>query len=155
MSVAADRVAQTAEDREGVSSRWYVLIVLFLLAVCSQVDRHIVPILAEPIKREFQLNDTQLAFLSGAAFVVSFTLAGIPLGFLSDRIHRVRLLWSRGGLELHDDDERPGSFLTLVLARIGVVATEYGAHPRACRQLSRISAATNCTPARNVLASLS
>jgi hypothetical protein len=42
-----------------------------------------------------------------------------------------------------------------VIEKCALFLCEKTRNARACRQLSRISAATNCTPARNVLASLS
>ena len=51
--------------------RTYALVVLMLIYTSSHVDRSIVGILAEPIKKDLNLSDTQLALMSGLAFAVS------------------------------------------------------------------------------------
>src|SRR6185436_5629951 len=85
----------------------------------------------EPIKREFGLSDGQLGLLTGLAFAISYSVAGIPLGLLADRVARKRLLsglvavWS--GLTFLSGIAT--STLTLALARIGVGASESGASP--------------------------
>lgn len=110
---------------------YYVLFILALVYLFSSIDRTLISVLAEPIKREFGLSDGQLGLLTGLAFAISYSLAGIPLGLLVDRWNRTRLLaglvsaWSLltflSGLA--------NSALTLALARIGVGASEAGASP--------------------------
>jgi predicted MFS family arabinose efflux permease len=110
---------------------YYVLAVLAFVYMFSTVDRTMISVLAEPIKREFGLSDSQLGLLTGLAFAISYSIAGIPLGMLADRYRRTRLLallvsvWSAltfvSGLAT--------SAFTLGLARIGVGASESGASP--------------------------
>src|SRR3546814_15511511 len=57
-------------------------------------DRTLISVLAEPIKAEFGLSDGQLGLLTGLAFAISYSIAGIPLGLLGDRVRRTRLLAS-------------------------------------------------------------
>ena len=71
---------------------WYVLSILFLVYVLNFVDRQIISILAEDIKRDLGLKDQDLGFLYGTAFGVFYALFGIPLGRLADNWHRVRLM---------------------------------------------------------------
>jgi predicted MFS family arabinose efflux permease len=49
-------------------------------------------ILAEPIKREFALSDTQVGLLTGLGFAIFFGIGGIPIGMLVDRVSRKRIL---------------------------------------------------------------
>ena len=79
---------------------WYVVIVLFLAYTSSFIDRQIMALLVEPIKRDLGLNDTQFSLLHGFAFAIFYTFMGLPLGRLAD--HRNRkwiisvgiLIWS-------------------------------------------------------------
>lgn len=48
---------------------WYALIVLTLALFVATVDRNVLALLVEPIKKDLQLSDTQFSLLSGFAFV--------------------------------------------------------------------------------------
>ena len=110
---------------------YYVLFVLAFVYLFSSIDRTLVSVLAEPIKREFGLSDGQLGLLTGLAFAISYSVAGIPLGLLVDRWKRTHLLaglvsvWSA----LTFLSGMATSAITLALARIGVGASEAGASP--------------------------
>jgi predicted MFS family arabinose efflux permease len=111
--------------------RWYILAVLTLLFTLHHVDRNLVSVLAEPIKREYGLSDTQLGTLTGLVFAISYAIAGVPVGLLIDRTNRVRLgaaalaIWSV--LTLFSGIAR--SYLALILARVGVAGAESAASP--------------------------
>jgi MFS family permease len=117
---------------------WYVLALLVLVYVMNFIDRQILSILAEDIKRDLDLTDAQLGFLYGTAFAVFYALFGVPIGRLADNWVRTRLLalgltlWSgmtaMSGLA--------GSFTQLSLARIGVGVGEAAAGPSAYSMIS-------------------
>ena len=72
---------------EARSSNGYVLYVLgmvFLTMIFSQIDRSIVSILVGPIKAEFGLSDTEMGFLMGPAFAVVYGILVLPLGRYAD-----------------------------------------------------------------------
>lgn len=116
----------------------YVLGVLVLVYAINFIDRQILAILAEDIKRDLGLSDADLGFLYGTAFAVFYALFGIPLGRLADNWVRVRLLsiglfvWSTmtalSGLST--------SFGQLSAARVGVGIGEASASPSAFSMLS-------------------
>lgn len=66
----------------------YVLVLLMLVYVVSFIDRQILAMLIEPIKHEFGVSDTAMGLLTGFAFVLFYTLAGIPIARLADRSSR-------------------------------------------------------------------
>lgn len=78
------------------SYAWYVIGILFLVTVLSQMDRQLPTLLVGPIKSEFGISDTGFSILQGYAFAIVYTIAGIPLGRLVDRTHRRNLIL--GGL---------------------------------------------------------
>src|SRR5204863_7769768 len=57
---------------------WYALLVLVLVYVINFIDRQIIAILAQDIKRDLHLEDAQIGFLYGTAFAVFYALFGIP-----------------------------------------------------------------------------
>ena len=113
--------------------RYYALGLLTLVYLLSYLDRQILSILLEPIKRDLALSDTQLGFLGGLAFAVFYTLFAIPMAAWSDRKSRRTLIaivvaiWSvmtaLSGLAV--------GFVTLLAARICVAVGESGAGPAA------------------------
>ena len=77
------------------SQAWYATVVLTVAYTLSYVDRQILSMLVEPIKRDLQVSDTQIGLLQGFAFAVFYTLVGLPLGRLADRGDRRRIIaWS-------------------------------------------------------------
>ena len=64
---------------------WYVLALLSLTYVLNFIDRQILAMLIEPIKKEFGVSDTAMGFLSGFAFVFFYSIVGIPIARWADR----------------------------------------------------------------------
>ncbi|MDZ4867078.1 MAG: MFS transporter [Alphaproteobacteria bacterium] len=112
--------------------RTYALIILTLIYMSSHLDRSIVGILAQPIKDELGLSDTQVGFLGGFAFAVFYATLGIPLALLADRTNRRNIIafavtvWSVMTVACGF----AGNYLQLVLARIGVGVGEAGSSPQ-------------------------
>ena len=67
---------------------WSTLGILFLAYVSSFVDRMIIGLLVEPIKRDFQISDTQVSLLLGLSFAIFYCVVALPIGRLVD-------IWSR------------------------------------------------------------
>lgn len=68
---------------------------LFLLTAVGTVnfiDRQILSVLAESIKRDLLLSDTQLGLLTGLSFALFYSILGIPAAMFADRTHRIRLI---------------------------------------------------------------
>jgi predicted MFS family arabinose efflux permease len=115
------------------SYKRYVTVLLLAVYSCSYVDRQILALLIEPVRRELRLSDTQMGFLSGPAFVLFYSTLGIPIARLADRSNRVNIIsisiaiWS--GMTMLCGIA--GTFWHLLLARIGVGIGEAGCTPPA------------------------
>jgi MFS family permease len=71
---------------------WYALGVLFAAYVLAFVDRQVLNLLAEPIKRDLKLSDVQLGLLQGLSFALFLSIGAFPVGRLIDRGKRTGLL---------------------------------------------------------------
>jgi MFS family permease len=63
---------------------WYVVIVLCVCGMVAFVDRQIINLLVEDIKRDLAISDTQISLLQGLAFALFYALMAVPLGRLAD-----------------------------------------------------------------------
>jgi len=106
---------------------------LLLIYTLNFVDRQIVGILAEDIKRDLQLTDGQLGLLGGLAFALFYTVLGIPIARLAERGNRVGIIavalavWS-GFTALCGV---AANFAQMLAFRIGVGVGEAGCTPPA------------------------
>jgi MFS family permease len=73
---------------------WTVVAILIATAVLSYTDRQVLSLLVDPIRGDMGISDTQISLLLGTAFAVIYGIAGIPLGFLADRISRRNLIFA-------------------------------------------------------------
>ncbi len=71
---------------------WGAVTVFALGQVVSTVDRGMLALLIDPIRHDLHISDVQIALLQGFAFALFYVAAGLPLGFLADRVNRRRLL---------------------------------------------------------------
>lgn len=84
-----------AEDRkvEGVEKgAVYAVVILALTSMFSYLDRQILVLLVEPVRRDLAISDTEFSLLTGAAFAIFYTLMAVPMGIIADRWSRKRLI---------------------------------------------------------------
>src|ERR1700744_1493789 len=111
--------------------RNYVLVMLTLVYVFNFIDRQLLVILQESIKKELHLSDTQLGLLSGFTFAIFYVSLGIPIARLADKRSRRNIvavslsLWSI----MTAVSGTARNFIQLLLARIGVGVGEAGGSP--------------------------
>lgn len=122
-------------------SRRYAYAVAGFLAVVytfNFMDRQLLSVLQEPIRREMGLSDTQLGVLTGLAFALFYTTCGLPVAWASDRYRRVTIMavacgvWSlfTAGCGL------ARTFGQLAVARVMVGVGEAGGSPPSYSLLS-------------------
>jgi MFS family permease len=71
---------------------WATVAILMVAYVLSFVDRQILNLLVEPIRRDLAINDTQMSLLMGLSFALFYTVCGIPLGRVADTRSRRGLI---------------------------------------------------------------
>ena len=122
----------------GGKSAKRALILLVIVYVFNFVDRQILAVLAEDIKADLGISDSDLGFLFGTAFAVFYSIFGIPLGKLADVWSRKNLLsiglatWSI----MTALSGTAKSFTALSVYRIGVGIGESSASPASYSILS-------------------
>lgn len=118
--------------------RNYVLAMLTLVYVFNFIDRQVLVILQESIKKELHLSDTQLGMLSGFTFAVFYVTLGIPIARLADKTSRRNTVaaslavWS----VMTACSGLTRNFGQLLLARVGVGVGEAGGSPPAHAMIS-------------------
>ena len=111
--------------------RNYVLVMLTLVYVFNFLDRQLLVILQEEIKRDLHLSDSELGLLSGSAFALFYVTLGIPIARLADNGSRRNIvaislaLWS----VMTAFSGLARNFFQLLMARIGVGVGEAGGSP--------------------------
>jgi predicted MFS family arabinose efflux permease len=117
------------------SSRRVMLWTLLVVYILNFLDRQIVAILAEPMKREFGLSDTQLGLLAGPAFAVFYAVLGIPIARYADKATTNRVWLISVSLAIWSAMTAvcgmAQNFVQLALARVGVGIGEAGCTPAA------------------------
>src|SRR5579862_3136703 len=113
--------------------RQYLLLLLMGIFAFAMVDRLALGVVLQNIKDDLHLSDTQLGFLSGIAFALFYSVMGIPIARWADRGNRARIisltaaLWSLAVVLCG----MAGSFVQLLLIRVGVAVGEAGCTPPA------------------------
>jgi len=113
--------------------KYYLLGLLTIVAVFNYLDRFVLSLLLEPIKQDFQLNDSQLGLLTGFAFALFYAVAGVPIARWADTGNRNTIVSVTTGLWscMLALSALVGSFTQLLLVRIGVAVGEAGCLPSA------------------------
>ncbi len=70
---------------------WFALAVLFAINMMNFYDRLIIGAVGEAIAVDWNLDDAKLGYL-GTAFILLYAAVGVPLGRLSDKFNRSRIL---------------------------------------------------------------
>jgi MFS family permease len=118
--------------------RSYVLMSLTVVYTFNFIDRILISVVSVPIINEFQLSQFQFGLLSGIGFALFYTLLGIPIANLSERISRKLIigvcviLWSLATVLCGFTT----GFVTLLLARMLVGIGEAGCTPPANSMIS-------------------
>jgi MFS family permease len=108
----------------------FALATLFAINLLNFFDRNMFGALVEPIRKEWALTDSQIGWLA-TAFTLLYAIVGVPLGRLSDRWSRRKILsigvavWSL----LTATSGIASSYAALFAARLGVGIGEASCAP--------------------------
>jgi MFS family permease len=77
--------AEDGSSQTGAARAWYAVAVLMLAYLLSLIDRIFLALLTDPIERSLHISDTEFGLLTGFAFALLYSVAGVPIGSLVDR----------------------------------------------------------------------
>ncbi|MBW4330638.1 MFS transporter [Stakelama sp. CBK3Z-3] len=73
-------------------NRWVVLAMLLVVYTFNFLDRQILGILAVPIQENLGLSDSQFGVIGGTAFAILYSVLGVPLALLADKVGKSRVI---------------------------------------------------------------
>ena len=117
---------------------WWTLGVLTFVSILDWADRALISVVAEPLRHEFGLSDTELGFSMAFAFGIVRVFIGIPVGRLADTHNRRNILasalaiWSVMTVAFG----MARTYTQLILARVIIGAGTTGAYPPTVSMIS-------------------
>ncbi len=139
--LAEAKAATNVDGTGAVTSKryaWYAVFILVIAYTMSYVDRTILTLMVDPIRKSLQIGDFQISLLHGLAFAIFYTILGLPIGRLVDIRKRTTIItvgilsWSL--MTMLCGVAR--NFSQLFLARVGVGIGEASLGPAAYSMLS-------------------
>ena len=137
----SNSAASSATNPYGsTKTAYYALGILTIVYSINFIDRQLLSILQEAIKADLMLSDAQLGLLTGFAFALFYTFAGLPIASLADRGNRRNIvaisltIWS--GMTAISGLAQ--NYWQLLLARVGVGIGEAGGSPPSHSMISDI-----------------
>src|SRR5256885_196972 len=131
VDLAPPAAAQVDGAAKPAIRRYCVLGLPTVVSALNSLARTIYNGLIEPIKKEFALSDTTMGLLAGFGFVLFYSLLGIPIARVADRLNRRNIVavafafWSAMTFLCG----MASSVATLAMARIGVGIGESAGTP--------------------------
>ncbi|WP_427965299.1 spinster family MFS transporter [Altererythrobacter sp.] len=141
MQAASDSVVACEEQQGHSAWPWaasWPLAILTLVSVFNYLDRSLLGLALPAIKQEMEVSDTALGLVSGLAFVVIYSLVGIPIAWAADRYNRRNII--AAGL----------AFWSIMTAVTGLVSNIW--QLAITRFLMGAGEATSTAPANSVIA---
>jgi MFS family permease len=122
---------QPAQAKFNPGYAYFVAILLAIVYTFNFLDRQVLAILQESIRKDLNLSDTQLGMLTGLNFAIVYTTLGLPVAWLADRGNRVRIIAVACGIWsiCTAATGRASDFVQLALLRMGVATGEAGGSP--------------------------
>ena len=131
-------VAEHQSTAKRARAAWWTLGVLTFVSILDWADRALISVVAEPLRHEFELSDTELGFSMAFAFGIIRVFIGIPVGRLADTHNRRNILasalaiWSVMTVAFG----MARNYTQLILARVVIGAGTTGAYPPTVSMIS-------------------
>ena len=109
----------------------WLVVVLLIVSTLNFADRAVLSVLAQAIKEDLKFTDADLGMLQGLGFAILYSILGLPLGWLAERVSRKQLIavcvavWSLMSAACGF----ASSFAAMLLCRVGVGVGEAGFLP--------------------------
>ena len=130
-----------SDTGKGASGKWeysqaysyYVVFVLLLAYIFSFLDRMVLNLMLDLIRKDLNLSEVEVSYLAGAAFALCYIIFALPFGWYADRFGRRTLIavgiafWSIATVACG----LANKFWTLFVARMGVGVGEASINPAA------------------------
>ena len=84
---ARSPIADAGSQKSGKAA-YYVLVMLTVIYSLNFLDRTVITILIDPIKRDYHLSDKVMGFISGFGFVIMYSILAAPVARWADRGNR-------------------------------------------------------------------
>lgn len=114
------------ESSGKATSHWGTVLAFMLVYIVSYIDRQVLTIVVDPIKKSLAIGDTEIGLLQGVLFSSVLMVAAVPMSYLVDNFNRVRVLicciifWSLATFFCGF----ASSFWELMAGRIGLAVAE-------------------------------
>lgn len=124
----------------GAVRAWLSVAILVLLAVIASLDRSLMSLLVDPIRRDLKVTDFDIGLVNGLGFGLFYAAFGVPVGWLADRFPKRWIIylgvtfWSLAAAATG----LARSFGALMAARLGLGAGEAALIPAGYALISRI-----------------
>ncbi|MAT52755.1 MAG: MFS transporter [Porticoccaceae bacterium] len=89
---SATSAAPPTAPAYGEQSKVKIIVVLMVVYTFNYMDRVIFASVGEAVKQDLALSDFQLGLLGGLAFAAFYTLFGVPLARVAERVSRVGII---------------------------------------------------------------
>lgn len=136
----AANAAEASTDWPKPRTAWYAVCMISFISVLSNIDRGVIALLVQPIKRDLQVSDTEMGILIGFAFSFFYMIVGLPMSRLTDVSNRKLILTA--GLSIWSFATAMSAFaysyVTLFIARGVVGAGESVKGPTSMSMISDI-----------------
>lgn len=68
-----------SESDKAPASAWLALAILVAVSICASLDRQVLTIALEPVRKTFALTDLQIGMLQGLGLTLAAAVGGVPL----------------------------------------------------------------------------
>lgn len=74
------------------ATAWGLVAIFFMTSIVNTIDRGILNLVVDPVRRDLMISDVQISLLQGLSFGLFYATVGVPLGLVADRVQRRRLI---------------------------------------------------------------